>query len=343
MKNSVVNSLKYYILKEKNIIFLLLGISMISSGIAVIQPLLMQKFIDSALLLKNIDNFYYFVSLIIVVSIFSILFSVFLQYNYTKLSIKVLYSLRIDIFEKIFLNKKLFFQKYRVGDLLSRIEGDISELQRFGIDSIFALFSALLGLVGALVIMFFFDITLAIFALVLFPLEFFLLKPMYSKMHDITKDVRQSSAIMGSFIIESLRYVNFLKKTNAVKSRKDSLSSLQDINKQKILEQQILQIKFTQIPVVIALLARVSLIVFGGLKVIDGEITVGELIAFLSYFSMVLSPVHTILGILNNIPKLKVSMQRLEEITPKEVSKKDIKFLEKNLDLELKNITFLYP
>jgi ATP-binding cassette subfamily B protein len=342
MKNKALNSLLFYIKKEKITIILLLGISMISSGIAVIQPLLMQKFIDEALLLKDLDNFYFFVVLIASISIFSIVISVFLQYRYTKLSIKILYNLRIDIFEKLFSNNKLFFQKYQMGDLLSRLQGDITELQRFGIDSIFALFSAILGLIGAIVVMFFYDASLALFALILFPIEFFLLKPIYPKMHDVTKEVRQSSAVIGSFIIESLRYVNFLKKFNDVENRKNILVTLQKQNKNTILNQQRIQIIFTQIPVFISLIARTSLIVYGGLKVINGEISIGALIAFLSYFAMVLSPVHTLLGILNNIPKLKVSINRLDEILPEELSKKEKIKLPRDLNIEFKNITFSY-
>jgi len=342
-ENKAFNSLKLYISKEKKAISLLLGISMISSGIAIIQPLLMQKFIDEALILKDLDNFYFFVLLIIGISIVGIVLSVVLQYKYTSLSVKILYKLRLDIFEKVFFNTKLFFQKNRVGDLLSRLEGDISELQRFGLDSIFALFSATLGLIGALVIMFYFDTTLALFALILFPIEFFLLKPIYPKMHDITKELRQSTALIGSFIIESFRYVNFLKKFNEVKNRKEILKTLQTQNKNKILKQQKIQIIFTQIPVMVSLIARVSLIIYGGLKVINSELTIGELIAFLSYFSMVLSPVHTLLGILNNIPKLKVSINRLNEILPKEEIKKVIVDFPKNSDITFKDFSFSYP
>lgn len=342
MKNKALNSLLFYIKKEKITIILLLGISMISSGIAVIQPLLMQKFIDEALILKDVNNFYFYVFLIAFISISSIILSVFLQYRYTKLSIKILYNLRVDIFEKVFSNNKLFFQKNQIGDLLSRLQGDISELQRFGIDSIFALFSAILGFIGAIVVMFFYDASLALFALILFPIEFFLLKPIYPKMHDVTKEVRQSSSVIGSFIIESLRYVNFLKKFNDVENRKNILVTLQKQNKNSILNQQKIQIIFTQIPVIISLIARTSLIVYGGLKVINGEISIGALIAFLSYFSMVLSPVHTLLGILNNLPKLKVSINRLNEILPEESTKKEDINLPKNLDIEFKNITFSY-
>lgn len=343
MKNNrALNSLINYIFKEKRTILFLLGISMISSSIAIIQPLLMQQLIDKGLILKDIDTFYFLVFIIVIISCIGIVLSVFLQYKYTNLSVKILFNLRIDIFEKIFLNNKLFFQKNRVGDLLSRLEGDISELQRFGIDSIFALFSAILGLIGAIAIMFFYDSSLAFFALILFPIEFFLLRPIYPKMHDITKELRQNSAIIGSFIIESLRYAIFLKKFNNIKNRKDILINLQKENKNKILKQQRIQIIFTQIPVLISLIARVALIIFGGIKVIKNEITIGELIAFISYFAMVLSPVHTVLGILNNLPKLKVSINRLNEILPDIQNTQNISSLTKDIDIEFRNISFAY-
>ncbi len=342
MKNKALNSLIFYIKKENITIILLLGISMISSGIAVIQPLLMQKFIDEALVLKDVDNFYFYVILIASISVFSIALSVFLQYKYTKLSVKILYNLRVDIFEKIFSNNKLFFQKNQIGDLLSRLQGDISELQRFGVDSLFALFSAILGLIGAIVVMFFYDATLAFFALILFPIEFFLLKPMYPKMHEVTKEVRKSSAIIGSFIIESLRYVSFLKNFNSIENRKENLITLQKHNQNRILNQQRVQIIFAQIPLIVSLIARVALIVFGGLRVISGELSIGELIAFLSYFTMVLSPVHTVLGILNNIPKLKVSINRLNEILPENLDTNENENLPEKIDIEFRNIGFSY-
>ena len=127
--------------------------------------------------------------------------------------------------------------------------------------------------------MFFYDTTLAFFALILFPIEFFLLKPIYPKMHNVTKEVRQSSAVIGSFIIESLRYINFLKKFNNIEDRKETLVLLQNENKDNILKQQKVQIIFTQIPVIISLIARTALIVYGGIKVINGEISIGALIA----------------------------------------------------------------
>ena len=340
--NKIIGILKKYLKVEIKSILLLLGISLISSGIVVAGPYLMQKLIDEAFLLKDLELFFYLVAIIVSISILGMGLSIYLQYNYTKLSIKILFALRIDIFEKIFSNHKLFFQRYQSGDLLSRLQGDIGELQRFGVDSIFALSSALFGLIGAIIVMSYYDLTLCLFTLILLPIEFYLIKPIYPKMHNSTKAVRESTAMIGSFIIESLRYVSFIKKLNQIEPRKGNLYNLQNINKKTLLNQQKIQIIFTQIPILIALIARTALIVLGGYKVINGELSIGELMAFLTYFSMVLSPVHTLLGILNNIPKLKVSIERLSEILPIQKNEKRIKEIPNSPNIRFENIYFSY-
>lgn len=71
-------------------------------------------------------------------------------------------------------------------------------------------------------------------------------------------------------------------------------------------------------PAFISLLGKTLILAYGGYLTIKGELKVGELIAFLTYFGMVLAPVHTILGVVNNIPKVKVSLSRVSEILPKD-------------------------
>jgi ATP-binding cassette subfamily B protein len=341
------NSRIFLVLKEQLLIqrkssILLLAISLISSSMVVVQPLLMQKLIDEAFVPKNIEAMYFFASIIITLGIFGIFLSSYTQYSYTKLSTKLLFDFRSNIFEKIFLNKKMFFQKYKVGDLLSRLEADISAIQRFGTDSIFSLTTALFGLIGAVIIMYSFDPMLCIFSLCLLPIEFFILKPLYPKMTNRTRDLRQSTASLGSYIIESLRYAQFFKTFNSINKRVDQLNIHQDENKYRILEQQKLQILFSQLPVIIALIGRSFIVFWGGYKVIQEDMLLGEFIAFLTYFGIILGPIQSILGFLNSMPKIKVSLERLEVILPR--IHKDIvyKEIQHDVNINIKDADFSY-
>lgn len=340
--NPILSSLKQKLLEERKSIILLLGISLISSSIVVIQPLLMQKLIDEAFIPKDIESLYFWASLIILIGVIGIAISSFTQYSYTSLSTKLLFNFRSDIFGKIFHHKKIFFQNYKTGDLLSRLEGDISTIQRFGTDSIFSLTTAFFGLVGAIYIMYSFDPILCFFSLCLLPIEFFILKPLYPKMSDKTRNLRESTAQMGSFIIESLRYVLFFKTFNAITKRVENLNEFQDDNKTKILSQQKLQIVFSQVPVIISLLGRIIIVFWGGTRVIEGEMLLGEFIAFLTYFGMILGPIQTLLGFLNSFPKIKVSLERLEVLLPKVEEKILHKKLYKKTSVHFENVSFAY-
>ncbi len=61
---------------------------------------------------------------------------------------KILFLFRERVFGQIFHHTKHFFTRYPSGDLLSRIQGDVNEMQQFATDSIFAIFSAFIGLIG---------------------------------------------------------------------------------------------------------------------------------------------------------------------------------------------------
>jgi len=341
--NPIIIFLKKRVIFEKKSLSILLGISLISSGISVLQPLLMQKLIDNAFIPKNLDELYFWATIILTLGLCGVFISSYNQYKYTSVSSKILFNFRKDIFEIIFLHQKTFFQKYKTGDLLSRLEGDISELQRFSTDSIFAIITSLLGMIGAFVIIFSFDATLALFSLILLPIEFFLLKPMYPKMTQKTQELRQSSAFLGSFLIESLKYSLFLRISNNIKQRVQELENLQEYNKEKILSQQKLQILFSQIPVIIALVGRAVLVFWGGVKVVEGELQVGEFIAFLTYFGMILGPIQSLLGVINNIPRVKVSLDRLSVLVPKEQNQTKNKIkLSENFNINFENLCFSY-
>lgn len=340
--NTIFAYLKKHILLEKKSLFLLLGISLISSSIVVISPLLMQRLIDEAFIPRDIHKLYIWASCILSLGIFGIAFNSYNQFKYTAVSTKILFNLRKEIFENIFSQQKIFFLKFKTGDLLSRLQGDISQIQRFATDSLFALISAALGMIGALFIMFSFNPYLATFSLFLLPLEYIILKPMYPMMANKILSLRESSANLGSFMIESLKYAIFFKTTNSINLRVEKMHNLQNENRFIILNLQKLQILFAQIPILVALTARAVLVFYGGILVVKEQMQIGEFIAFLTYFGMILAPIQTFLGILNNIPRAKVSLERLSILIPTINPNTKYEFIEKYPDIKFEDLSFKY-
>jgi ATP-binding cassette subfamily B protein len=118
------------------------------------------------------------------------------------------------------------------------------------------------------------------------------------------------------------------------------LDSIQEDYKKVVIKNKKLNLLFTQVPAFISLFGKTIIISYGGYLTINNELKIGELMAFLTYFGMILAPVHTILGVINNLPKVKVSLNRILEILPKD---EDIEILKpSNYNINIKDLDFSY-
>ena len=312
---------------------------LVSLGGAV-QPYIMQHIIDNAILASNINQLIFLVSISFFLTIFVMIISYINEIYYTKNSMNILFEFRKIVFNKLFLHDKTFLNKYHSADLMSRVQGDISELQRFYTDSVFSLFSTIISLVFICFIVYSYNIKLMILILIFLPIEFFCLKPLYPHIQNSTKTMRESTSNIGKFFIENFRYMLTIKNLGAKEQTLEKLDFIQNDYKKVVIKNKKINLLFSQIPAFISLLGKTIIVSYGGYLTIKGELKIGELFAFLTYFTMILAPVHTILGVINNFPKVKVSLNRVLEILPKQ--KDNIELKTTNFDLNIKNLEFSY-
>lgn len=340
-KNKMFKSTIYPLLKEnKRGFFIIFFFSIIVSLGGAIQPYIMQHIIDDAILTSNVNQLFILVAISFFLTIFIMIISSINEIYYTSNSMNILFEFRKIVFNKLFLHNKNFMTKYHSADLMSRVQGDISELQRFYTDSLFAIFSTIISLVFISFIIYSYNIKLMILILIFLPIEFFCLKPLYPYMHDSTKNMRESTSNIGKFFIESFRYILVLKNLGAKQMTISKLDVIQEDYKKVVIKNKKLNLIFTQVPALISLVGKTIIISYGGYLTITNELKLGELMAFLTYFGMILAPVHTILGVMNNLPKVKVSLNRVLEILPKDEKIEMLKTL--NYDISVKDLSFSY-
>ncbi|MFW2590463.1 ABC transporter ATP-binding protein [Aliarcobacter butzleri] len=326
--------------KNKRGFFVIFFFSILVSLGGVVQPYIMQHIIDNAILASNINQLIFLVSISFFLTIFVMIISYINEIYYTKNSMNILFEFRKIVFNKLFLYDKTFLNKYHSADLMSRVQGDISELQRFYTDSVFSLFSTIISLVFICFIVYSYNIKLMILILIFLPIEFFCLKPLYPHIQNSTKTMRESTSNIGKFFIENFRYMLTIKNLGAKEQTLEKLDFIQNDYKKVVIKNKKINLLFSQIPAFISLLGKTIIVSYGGYLTIKGELKIGELFAFLTYFTMILAPVHTILGVINNFPKVKVSLNRVLEILPKEKDKIELKTT--NFDLVIKNLEFSY-
>lgn len=301
--------------------FRLLGVILFSaavSAVSVLQPMLMQKGIDEGILKGDSHAFVFWFSLIVAAALGATILSIVNRIYYTSVSMRLLFAFRERVFASLFSHNRSFFGRYPSGELLSRVQGDVNELQQFATDSLLALFSALIGLIGVVWVIRTYSPELTLAALALLPFEFLAMRPLYKPMESSVRSLRENNAALSQSFLESFRNMPLFQNYNALGLAKNTLSTLHERQKVLTLRNLRLQIGFSQIPALITMIGRNAIFLYGGFMVMQHQMKLGEVIAFLTYFGMVLGPVQTLLGVLNAYPKAKISFQRLTEILPSE-------------------------
>lgn len=304
-----------FVIPHKKRISLLWLLSITASLLVLVQPYLTKKLIDDALLEKNFALLLMFSLLIFAIGLASTLLAGFNRILHSTLSGKILFSLRESVYDHLQRLSPNFYIHQRTGDLLSRMNGDIAEIQRFSVDSLFSSVSGTLGLIGSVTMMFILEHHLACLLFVLIPLEWFFLRYMRPRVEKQTRLLRERTADISSFLTETIPSMKFIQ---TVASEKRELKNLKNLNKSflfNLIKLQKVEFITSAIPSTMTSITRTVVFLIGGYWVIEEKLALGSFIAFSTYLGMAIGPVQTLLGIYIAWQRMMVSLERVKELT----------------------------
>ena len=299
--------------QSKAIIGLML-LSVIASAMVLLQPWLTKLLIDDGLLAKDYSFLVTMALAMVLVGIFSTALSGINRYLHTRLSGKILFSLREHLYAHLQTLSPQFYGSRRIGDILSRLDGDVSQIQRFAVDSMFSALSSVLGLVGALVLLVTLSWELSLLVLVLIPLEVLWLRWMRRKVERQTRVIRERSADLSSFLVETLPAMKFIQASAQEQRETRKLNGLSNSYLGDLLKLQVTEFFTQAIPGTLTSLTRATAFLIGGYWVIEGQWQLGSLIAFSTYLGMATGPVQSLLGLYVAIQRMSVSLDRVMEL-----------------------------
>ncbi len=345
----VASSLRWlygFVAAHRSSLWLLLGLSLLAIALVVAQPYLTKRLIDDGLLAGSFPSLLWFAGLILLFGILSLLLSGLNRYLHTLLSGRILFALREDVYAHLQCLSPTFYMRQRTGDILSRLDTDIAELQRFSVDGLFTAFSGAIGLLGAVSMMIFLDWRLSLLLFGLLPAQWLHIAKMRPGVEDKNRQVRESGADISSFMAETLPNMKFIQ--DAVAEQRE-LSRLADLNHRfhrNLLRLQWIEFAATGVPAFLLNCARAAVFILGGYQVIQQQMALGSLIAFASYMAMASGPVRSLQGLYISWQRVKVSLERVRYLReqPLEVPAGGI-HVPKNLrgEIQIQDLSFHYP
>ncbi|MCO3672005.1 ABC transporter ATP-binding protein [Pseudomonas aeruginosa] len=292
----------------------LLALSLSASLLVLAQPWLTKLLIDDGLLAKDFGVLLRVALAMVAVGIFSTVLAGINRYLHTRLSGRILFALRDALYQHLQQLSPAFYGRRRIGDLLSRLDGDVAEIQRFAVDSLFSAVSSVIGLIGAIALLLTLNWKLSLIVALLIPLEVLWLRWMRRKVERHVRQLRERSADVSSFLVETLPAMKFIQAAGQQQRESTRLQQLGERYMSQLLKLQVTEFFTNAVPGTLTSLCRAGAFLLGGYWVVQGAWQLGALIAFSTYLGMAVGPVQNLLGLYVALQRMTVSLGRVMEL-----------------------------
>ncbi len=303
-----------YVLPYWRRLLLVLFISLFSTLLGLAQPYIAKLLIDEALLRRNLRALVTVAVLMVAITVFGFVFNILASYRYVAVSADVLFDMRLAVYEHLQRLSPRFYARTRLGEIVSRINNDVAEVQRVAADTMLALAANVVFLIGSVAIMLWLNWQLFLLSVALVPLSVVALRGFQRRLTGQVKQVRERSADIGSFLIETLMGMRVVV-TSTAESRETA--RFQRRNRgfiDALLKMQMTSYLAGAMPGTILTLSTAAVFLYGGQLVINNQMTVGALVAFLAYHLRLLAPVQSLMGLYTNLATARVSLGRVFEL-----------------------------
>jgi len=298
---------------------LVFGISLVSTATTLAIPYLTRDLIDTALLGRDMAALRRIVLWFAALGVFGFVLNVVSGLRYTRVSADILFDMRLALYEHLQRLSPRFFARTRLGDIISRINGDISEIQRVAAEAALAWVGNVLFLVGSLGMMIWLDWQLTAVALALMPVSLWALVHYRRRLESRVGELRQRSADIGSFLIETLQANTLVVSANAQARETSRFRRLNDAFVGAVMGMQRITYFAGGLPGMLLSVGGAIVFLYGGSRVIDGTLTLGTFGAFLAYQMRLFAPAQALMGLYASLATARVSWRRVLELLDAQV------------------------
>lgn len=338
--------LKTYISKQWKLLIIPIAAMIGCISIDSFYPYLQKIFIDNIILGGMDDYLFIFIITIVTIALIQGSLGYLKEYLFDKFAVIVCKKLRQDIYSKFQSFEFSFFDNNNTGELLSRIIEDVDvvwDTLAFGMR---VFIEAIILFSVSAIIMFTLNPSLTIICLaVLLPVAY-IGTIMDKKFWNVYSQISDQTAEINSIVQQDVSGIRLVK---AFAREKHEISKFLKVN-QKFFDLNVEQAKIvgTYGPIIELLTnsAPILMIVYGGYLCIQGNLSLGSLVAFTSYIFSVSWCVRNLGSLINLLSQNKASMSKIKDILdrkPEIISKENCyNPTEVKGDIIFKNVSFSY-
>ena len=304
----------------------MLLMTLASTGLGLLTPLILRQLIDKTLPDKDLHSLLWLTIALVMIPLLTGVLSVFLRQFNSRVGEGITYDLRADLFSYLQRMSLSFFTHTKIGELMSRLNNDVQGAQSAIVNTIVNIITNLIQAVVMLAIMFVLEWRLTLLSIAILPFLLLIADRLGKRLRILTRQqldiLAKMNAVMQELLnISGVLLVKLFGRTEEEDNRfKKRAADVRDIN----VRRAIISASFF---VSIGLMGSIGVALvygFGGYLVIKQTLTIGTIVALTIY----LGTLYNALQVLTNAPvdfaTSLVSFERVFEVLdlPQEIAEK---------------------
>ena len=314
------------ILKEyKNTLFQILISGLVVQIFILSNPLLIQVIIDKVISQRSLDTLQVLGFALLVITVIEAVLSSIKSFILSETTNRIDQKLGIKIIDHLFRLPLEYYDKRSIGELSNRV-GELEKIRNFltsqGINTFL---DALFSLVYIFVL-FLYSGKLTLIALCVIPIQILITyygSPLFKRQY---RKAAIDNANTQSYLVEVLSGIQTVKTQNAETSSRWKWQNYYSKFIKSTYQKTITAVSLNQLTQSLQKISQLIVLWYGAIMVLNGEFTLGQLIAFRIISGYVTQPILRLSTIWQQYQEIKISFERLGDIvnTPKENESKDL-------------------
>ena len=238
----------------------------------------------------------------------------FRQYFAQRVSNRILYDIRTKLYEHLQKLGLKFYSNNRVGDVISRTINDVEQTKEFVMTGLMNIWIDLVTVVIAIGIMMMLDVKLTLITLIALPFYMISVKYFFTKLRALTRERSKALAGVQSYLHERVQGMNIIKSFTLEKHEQGIFAETNGNFLNKALAQTRWNAYTFAVVNTITGLAPIAVLGYAGYHVIQGNITIGTMAAFIGYIDMLYNPLRRLVNSSTTLTQSVASMDRMFEL-----------------------------
>jgi len=291
------------------------------------------------------QSLFFFGLIVFLLALLRGVFLFFMRQTIILMSRHIEYDLKNEIYEHYQKLSMAFFRRNNTGDLMNRVTEDVSRVRMYLGPAIMYTINTLVLFILIIVSMFNVNGRLTLFSILPLPLLAVIIYYVHNIINQRSEKIQKQLSSISSFVQESFSGIRVVKAY----VREDDIRRKfnQESEDYKTHSMSLVQVQALFYPIMLLLvgLSTIATVYIGGIEVLNGNITSGNIAEFIVYVSQLTFPVTSLGWVTSLIQRAAASQKRINEFlnTEPEIESYRKKKIDINGAVEFKDVSFTYP